>query len=73
MLKTAWSWCQRAGLKLVLDLHKAPGYTFTNTLEAGPMMPNNLFSDEGMQERFISLWEAITRGNFRAGGRNPGN
>lgn len=54
-------WCQRAGIGLVLDLHKAPGYTFTNTLEAGPMEPNTLFSDEAMQGRFISLWEAITR------------
>ncbi len=54
-------WCQRAGIALVLDLHKAPGYTFTNTLEAGPMDPNTLFSDAAMQERFISLWGKITQ------------
>jgi len=54
-------WCQRYGLHLILDLHKAPGYTFTNTLEAGPMNPNTLFSDEAMQARFISLWEELTR------------
>jgi hypothetical protein len=58
-VESCLEWCQNAGIWLVLDLHKAPGYTFTNTLEAGPMEPNTLFSDETMQERFISLWEAI--------------
>lgn len=53
-------WCERVGLRLVLDLHKAPGYTFTNTLEAGQMKPNTLFSDREMQRRFISIWEAVT-------------
>ena len=60
-LDNCLAWCQRAGLRLVLDLHKAPGYTFTNTLEAGPMNPNTLFSDPAMQDRFINLWEALTR------------
>lgn len=54
-------WCQREGISLVLDLHKAPGYTFTNTLEAGSNEPNTLFSNETMQERFSSLWQAISR------------
>ena len=60
-LDNCLAWCQCAGLRLVLDLHKAPGYTFTNTLEAGPMNPNTLFSNAAMQERFINLWEALAR------------
>jgi len=54
-------WCHEAGLGLVLDLHKAPGYSFTNTLEAGPMNLNTLFCEESMRTRFIALWEAVTR------------
>jgi hypothetical protein len=55
-------WCQRFGLRLVLDLHRAPGYSFTHTLEAdGTEAQNTLFTDLAMGERFVSLWEALTR------------
>jgi len=55
-------WCQKLGLRLVLDLHHAPGYSFTNTLEAdGAEAKNTLFTDSKMGDRFISLWEELTR------------
>jgi hypothetical protein len=46
-------WCQEYGLDVILDLHHAPGFSFT-TLAA-----NSLFSDPAMQERFLALWEAL--------------
>jgi hypothetical protein len=48
-------WCQASDLNLILDLHHAPGFSFT-TLEA-----NTLFGDPAMQERFLALWEALAR------------
>lgn len=49
-------WCKAAGLNLVLDLHKAPGYAFGNAAAE-----NILFSDEIAQKRFVSLWEEFAR------------
>jgi hypothetical protein len=54
------AWCQHYGLRLILDLHRAPGYTFTNTLESDTGSLNTLFSDDAMQRRFIRLWEFMT-------------
>ncbi|MBI4928359.1 MAG: glycoside hydrolase family 5 protein [Anaerolineae bacterium] len=48
-------WCRKAGLNVILDLHHAPGFSFT-TLAA-----NTLFHNEQAQERFLALWEAIAR------------
>ena len=48
-------WCRKAGLNLVLDLHHAPGFSFT-TLDK-----NTLFDSPPAQERFLALWEAIAR------------
>jgi len=48
-------WCRKAGLNLVLDLHHAPGFSFS-TLDR-----NTLFDDPAAQERFLALWEAIAR------------
>jgi hypothetical protein len=48
-------WCKAAGLQVILDLHRAPGYTF-NDLTRVP-----LFSDEALQQRLIDLWCAIAR------------
>ncbi|HEY4690545.1 MAG TPA: glycoside hydrolase family 5 protein [Anaerolineae bacterium] len=47
--------CKAAGLQLVLDLHKAPGFSFDtpNT--------NSLFSSRALQDRFVALWQAIAR------------
>lgn len=46
-------WCQAAGLDVVLDLHKAYGYDFN---DAGSVDKNNLFTDEGLRQRFVNLW-----------------
>ncbi len=51
------NWCERHGLNIVLDLHKAYGYDFN---DAGDSKKNNLFSDEGLQKRFIKLWDRIS-------------
>ena len=46
--------CERCGLKLVLDLHKTPGYSFdAGEKEAG------FFESEAYQERFYALWESF--------------
>lgn len=52
-------WCQLAGLGVVLDLHRAPGYSFTHTLRSETLHLNTLFTSETDQQRFISLWQAI--------------
>jgi len=49
------TWCNTHGLNLVLDLHKAPGYSFTT------LSKNELFSDPFFQEQFLSLWEILTK------------
>ena len=46
-------WCQAAGLKLILDLHRAPGFTFSAPGES------RLFERPRLQERFLRLWEAL--------------
>ena len=46
-------WCERAGLNVILDLHKAPGYDFNN---AGDAEKNNLLSSPALQARFLTLW-----------------
>ncbi|GMA58138.1 endoglucanase [Alicyclobacillus sacchari] len=48
-------WCQKHGLGLVLDLHRAPGYSF------GTLDTNTLFDDESDQQRFIAIWEMLTK------------
>lgn len=55
------TWCQDHGLRLILDIHKAPGYSFTNTLEAEMTEVNTLFTEPAMQQRFINIWDALTR------------
>lgn len=49
------TWCKKYGLNLILDLHKAAGYSFTTLNE------NSLFEDAKMQDRFIGLWEAFAK------------
>ncbi|HZJ57534.1 MAG TPA: cellulase family glycosylhydrolase [Clostridia bacterium] len=48
-------WCKKHGLNLVIDVHRAPGFSF-NTLDK-----NTLFTDPKMQQRFVDLWIAIAR------------
>jgi endoglucanase len=48
-------WCRVAGLNLILDMHRAPGYSFNSLAD------NNLFANDRLQERYLSLWENIAR------------
>ena len=46
--------CRRAGLNMIIDLHKTAGFSFDpDEQEAG------FFENEAYQERFYSLWERI--------------
>ncbi|MFP4016612.1 MAG: glycoside hydrolase family 5 protein [Halanaerobiales bacterium] len=47
-------WCDNNNLNVILDLHKAPGYSF------GSLDENSLFENPEMRKRFISLWKYIT-------------
>lgn len=46
-------WCQDNGLGVVLDLHRAPGYSYTD------MGSNTLFENPVLQQRLVALWEAV--------------
>jgi endoglucanase len=48
------TWCQEKELNVVLDLHRAPGYSFDATEGK-----NTLFSSTEAQLRLIALWETI--------------
>ncbi|MCL1863840.1 MAG: glycoside hydrolase family 5 protein [Defluviitaleaceae bacterium] len=53
-IDNALQWCKAAGLNLVLDMHKAPGYSF-NQHDA-----STFFSDKNAQAHFVELWEKLT-------------
>lgn len=50
-IQKAIDWCRRAGLNMILDLHKTAGYSFYEG--AGE---RGFFDDEKYQELFYSLW-----------------
>lgn len=50
LMESFLSWCQKAGLSVVLNLHKAVG-NYCDIKE-----DVELLSDESLQERFIALW-----------------
>lgn len=52
-LGRALSWCRKHGLNVILDLHKAPGYSFDTKTE------NQLFEDPKLQDKLIHLWVAL--------------
>jgi hypothetical protein len=59
-LDTALGWAEAAGLKAVLDMHKAPGFVFTMmTKEFDGPIP--LLSDPEVQEQWFELWRAVAR------------
>ena len=49
------NWCRAAGLNLVLDLHRAPGFSFN---EPDKIV---LFGDADMQARFLAIWQAFAK------------
>ena len=48
-------WCQEHNLRVILDLHKAPGFAFD--ARGG----NTLFENAALQTRFLDLWETIAQ------------
>jgi endoglucanase len=50
------AWCQETSLNVVLDLHRAPGYSFDAS--AGK---NTLFTSNQAQLRLVALWEALIK------------
>lgn len=48
------SWCKAAGLSMILDLHKAKGYSFDSEEKE-----KGLFENEDLINQFISLWETF--------------
>jgi len=56
-------WAKKHGLNAVIDLHKAPGFSFS-TLDK-----NSLFTDPAKQQQMIELWKEIAR-RFKGEGPN---
>jgi len=54
-IENCLAWCQASGLKVILDLHKAPGYPFDD------LQGVSLFDNPALQERLISLWAALAK------------
>jgi len=65
-IESCLEWCEENDLDVIFDLHKAPGYSFDDTIEE--MKPMPLFTDESVSERFYQLWEEIAQ---RFVGRYP--
>lgn len=57
------NWCGDYGLNLILDLHRAPGYSFNSLLD------NSLFDDLLAQERFLDIWRKLSK-RFEGEGDN---
>lgn len=49
-------WCRKYGLKMVLDLHKAYGYSFAPDLKEDKTV---FFRQEKYRQRFYSTWERL--------------
>jgi hypothetical protein len=56
----AIEWCKNAGLGVIIDLHKAPGYSFGDNI-ISDQDEIQLFADPVMQKRFVALWEMLSR------------
>jgi len=54
-IESCLNWCKQNGLRVILDLHKTPGFAFDEPDKA------TLFESPILQERFINLWIAIAR------------
>lgn len=54
-IESCLSWCEENGLRLILDLHKAPGYSFDALDES------SLFGSPALQDRFLDLWQAMAK------------
>ena len=51
-------WCRKRSLKVVLDIHKTWGYFFDDANVAGR---NTLFDSPEAQDRFVALWDRMSK------------
>lgn len=60
-INSCLQWCEKYGLHMILDLHKARGYSFDEADSS-----SGFFQDAKLQEDFISLWEefAVRYGRY---------
>jgi hypothetical protein len=54
-LDQALAWCRENDLRVILDLHKAPGYAFDS------LGTVSLFRDAAQQDRLLALWRELAR------------
>ena len=59
------AWCKAAGLHLLIDLHKAFGYTFDPLAKDADR--EIFFHDAALQDRFIALWRRLAQRYGRQG------
>lgn len=50
------AWCEKHGLRVLLDLHKTYGYMFDTAVVPDP---DAFFTDASLQDAFIRLWRAL--------------
>jgi hypothetical protein len=51
-------WCKKYNLNLILDMHKAPGYSFSN-VNVG--RENPFLTDERYQKQFFEIWKMLAK------------
>ncbi|MEF2966362.1 glycoside hydrolase family 5 protein [Paenibacillus sp. M1] len=52
----ALDWCDKHGLRVILDLHKAPGQVYGYGSEPNPML-----ADEVNRQRFLAIWTMFAK------------
>jgi endoglucanase len=52
-------WCKAHNLALIIDLHRAPGYSFENTVKDADQSKNQLWTNVSLQERYINIWKSM--------------
>jgi endoglucanase len=52
-------WCKGHNLALIIDLHRAPGYSFENSLIGADKSKNQLWTNTSLQERYINIWKSL--------------
>jgi hypothetical protein len=48
-------WCKNVGLNIVLDLHKAPGYSFDDFESS-----DGFFKNKELQDLFLDIWDRLS-------------
>jgi aryl-phospho-beta-D-glucosidase BglC (GH1 family) len=56
----ALDWAQESNLKVILDMHRLPGYSFIDGAEKPGQVPP-LFTDPAQQEFFFELWRLLSQ------------